>query len=135
MLVIIAGLAGLAVVQSGWFHEYVRQRIITVIEQATGGRVELGRFSFRGPTLTARISQLVLHGKEARRRAAFFASRVRDSGPSDSFLRGERKVDLGIGSGQTSRECASIIYADGSNNFPSPKPHPDPQGNWPRGFF
>ena len=56
---------GLVVVQSGWFHEYVRQQIIAEIEHATGGRVELGRFSFRGPTLTARVSELVLHGKEA----------------------------------------------------------------------
>src|ERR1700733_13946732 len=65
VLVAIAALAGLVVVQSGWFHEYVRQQIIADIERATGGRVELGRFSFRGPTLTARISQFVLHGREA----------------------------------------------------------------------
>src|SRR6516162_1952250 len=61
----IAALAAFVVVQSGWFHEYVRSRIIAEIERATGGRVELGRFSFRGTTLTAQISSLVLHGKEA----------------------------------------------------------------------
>ncbi len=60
----IAALAGLVVVQSGWFHEYVRQRIIAEIEKATGGRVEVGRFSFRGPTLTATVAPLVLHGRE-----------------------------------------------------------------------
>ena len=57
VLLVIAGLAGLVVVQSGWFHEYVRQRIIAEIEHATGGRVEIGRFSFRGPTLTASVAR------------------------------------------------------------------------------
>src|SRR5579863_7344378 len=65
VLVVIAGLAGLVVVQSGWFHEYVRQRIIAEVERSTGGRVEIGRFSFRGPTLTATVAPLVLHGTEA----------------------------------------------------------------------
>ena len=40
--------AGLVVVQSGWFHEYVRARIISEVEKATGRRVEIGSFSFRG---------------------------------------------------------------------------------------
>src|SRR6516165_6481333 len=65
VVLVIAALAAFAVLQSGWFHEYIRGRIIAEIERATGGRVELGRFSFRGATLTAQVSPLVLHGKEA----------------------------------------------------------------------
>lgn len=62
---VIAGLAGLVVVQSGWFHEYVRKRIIAELERSIGGRVEIGRFSFRGPALTASVAPLVIHGTEA----------------------------------------------------------------------
>ena len=71
--------AGLVIVQSGWFHEYVRQRIIAELEHATGGRVEIGHFSFRGPTLTASVGPLVIHGTEAAGEAlAEYATRLTD---------------------------------------------------------
>ena len=37
LLMVIAG-AGLLIVRSGWFRELVRQRIVSEIETATGGR-------------------------------------------------------------------------------------------------
>src|SRR5580658_704265 len=124
VLAIVAALAGLVVVQSGWFHEYVRQQIIADIEHATGGRVELGRFSFRGPTLTARVSQLVLHGKEAAGEPPLL--RVESVTLGLRILSfAERKVDLA--SIQVDKPQARIvIYADGSNNLPGP------QHNWPQ---
>src|SRR5580658_5776950 len=111
VLLVIAGLAGLVVVQSGWFHEYVRKQIIADIEHATGGRVELGRFSFRGPTLTARISQLVLHGKEAPGEPPLL--RVESVTLSLRILSfAERRIDLA--SIQVDKPQARIvIYADG----------------------
>src|SRR3954468_2817624 len=63
LLVVFAGTA-LLIVRSGWFRELVRQRIVSEIESATGGRVEVGNFSFRWETLVATISPLVLHGTE-----------------------------------------------------------------------
>jgi translocation and assembly module TamB len=118
----VASLAGLVVVQSGWFHEYVRKRIITVLDNATGGHAELGRFSFRGPTLTARVSQLVLHGKESATeppllRVASVTLRLRIL----SFL--EPKIDLA--SIDIEQPLVRIaVYPDGSTNLPSPRPHP-----------
>ncbi len=123
VLLVIAALAGLVVVQSGWFHEYVRQQIIADIEHATGGRVELGRFSFRGPTLTGRVSQLVLHGKEAAGEPPLL--RVESVTLGLRILSfAERKIDLA--SIQVDRpQVRIVIYPDGSNNLPGP------QHNWP----
>jgi translocation and assembly module TamB len=123
VLVVIAALAGLIVVQSGWFHEYVRKQIIADIEHATGGRVELGRFSFNGPTLTARISQFVLHGREAAGDPPLVSIESVALGLRIlSFA--ERKIDLA--SLQLDKPRVRIvIYADGSNNLPGA------QHNWP----
>jgi hypothetical protein len=52
------------VVRSGWFQERVRERIIAEIENATGGRVEIGEFRFDWEHLTATVAPLVLHGAE-----------------------------------------------------------------------
>jgi len=124
VLAVIAALAGLVVVQSGWFHEYVRQRIIAEIERSTGGRVELGRFSFRGPTLTARVSELVLHGKEAAGEPPLL--RVESVTLGLRILSfAERKVDLASIQVDQPR-VRIVIYADGSNNLPGS------QHNWPQ---
>src|ERR1700744_196229 len=64
-LLILAGVAGILFVRSPWFHEYVRRTIVAKVEQATGGRVEMGSFSFDPAPLTARVAPFVLHGKEA----------------------------------------------------------------------
>ncbi len=124
VLLIVAALAGLVVVQSGWFHEYVRQQIIADIEHATGGRVELGRFSFRGPALTARVSELVLHGKEAAGEPPLL--RVESVTLGLRILSfAERKIDLA--SIFVDRPLLRIVInADGSNNLPGP------QHNWPQ---
>jgi translocation and assembly module TamB len=123
VLLAISALAGLVVVQSGWFHEYVRLQIIADIERATGGRVELGRFSFRGPTLTARVAQLVLHGKEAAGEPPLL--RVESVTLRLGILSfAERKIDLA--SIQVEQpQVRIVIYPDGSNNLPGP------QHNWP----
>ena len=47
ILLVVCAVAALLVVRSGWFRELVRQRIVTEVESATGGRVEVGNFSFK----------------------------------------------------------------------------------------
>jgi translocation and assembly module TamB len=127
MIFVIAITAAFVVVQSGWFHEYVRGRIVAEIERATGGRVELGRFSFRGATLTAQVSPLVLHGKEAPGEPPLLsvesvALRVHVI----SVL--EHKVDLAALRLQKP-QVRIVTYPDGSTNLPSPHEHAD-QRNW-----
>ena len=56
--------AGLVLVQSHWFKNKIRERIVSVTERATGGRVEIGSFSYNWRDLTAEVSPFVLHGTE-----------------------------------------------------------------------
>ena len=119
--------AAFVVVQSGWFHEYIRGRIIAEIERATGGRVELGRFSFRGATLTAQVAPLVLHGKEAPGEPPLLnVESVSLRIQVISIL--EHKIDLATLRLQKPR-VRIVTYADGSTNLPSPAEHLD-QRNW-----
>ena len=57
-------LAAVLIARSGWLREQVRQRIVTEVERATGGRVEVGSFDFDWHSLTVRVNDLVIHGTE-----------------------------------------------------------------------
>src|ERR1017187_8525141 len=57
-LVLLAGIAAIFVVQSDWFYDKVRQRIIGTVETATGGRVELGSFRFDWQHMLAGIAAI-----------------------------------------------------------------------------
>src|SRR3954451_7728609 len=64
VLVLLLALAGLITVQTAWFHDYVRSKMIAAIEKATGGKSEVGGYSFDWKTMTARVDNFVLHGTE-----------------------------------------------------------------------
>ena len=64
-LLLLASIAGVLVVRSDRFHQYVQRRIVEEVERATGGRVELGGYSLDWHNLTAQVQGLVLHGKES----------------------------------------------------------------------
>ncbi len=57
--------------QTAWFRNTVRERIVSVVERATGGRVEIGSFSYNWRNLTAEVSPFVLRGTEAPSAYAF----------------------------------------------------------------
>ena len=61
-LVVVA--TGIVVVRSAWFQEMVRDRIVSEVERATGGRTEIGSFRFNWHTMTAEVAPFVLHGTE-----------------------------------------------------------------------
>ncbi len=63
-LLLLSVLSAVVVVHSDWFHDQVRQRIITEVERATGGKVEIGAFEFHWRDLRAVVKNLVLHGTE-----------------------------------------------------------------------
>ena len=65
VLLLLAGIAGVLVVRSDRFHQYIRRTIIEQAEHATGGRVELGSYSLDWHNLTAQVQGFVLHGKES----------------------------------------------------------------------
>jgi translocation and assembly module TamB len=100
-------------------QELVRKRIVTVLEESTGGRVEIATFHWHLLNLQADLGGLVLHGREADGEApcvqvehvslrltllGFFSPRI--------LLR-----DLEI----SHPAFHLIVYPDGSTNLPQPR--------------
>src|SRR6476469_4725830 len=63
-LILLVGIATVVIVQTDWFRNFVRTKIVAAVEESTGGRVELGSFNFTWNHLRADINNFVLHGLE-----------------------------------------------------------------------
>lgn len=116
---LLALLATVVILQSQWFKERVRKRVITAVQDATGGRVELNRFSFDWHTLTATFNGLVLHGAESASSPPLFRA-------SSVLIR--LKVISALGQKVTASsiivehpDIYLIVRPDGSTNIPSPQ--------------
>jgi translocation and assembly module TamB len=119
ILIFTCAMAIILVVRSGWFQEKVRERIISEIVNATGGRVEIGGFAFDWTKLEATVSALVLHGKEPAGEAPLLSVRSISVGLRIISMM-ERRIDLS--SLRIEQPVFRIIfYPDGSNNFPPPR--------------
>ena len=101
VLVLAAAVAisALLIFRSAWFHDAVRNRIVTEVERATGGRAEIGAFQFDWRTLTATVKPFVLHGKERPQQPALF-----QAGPGPT---GDRCRNPGIG---VQREVRTMLF-------------------------
>jgi translocation and assembly module TamB len=74
---VLAG-ASLCILQSPWFKQQVRSRLISTVERTSGGRVELKSFHYDWRSLTAELQGFVLHGSEpADAPPLFQADRIR----------------------------------------------------------
>ncbi|MBI4465133.1 MAG: hypothetical protein HY647_10550, partial [Acidobacteria bacterium] len=73
-LVCALGLGAAAFLQSSLFQEMVRRRLVAVLEQTTGGRVELREFAFYPSRLEVHLRGLVLHGREGNQEPPFFSA-------------------------------------------------------------
>jgi translocation and assembly module TamB len=111
--------AGVLLLRSDWFKNKIREKIVSVTENATGGRAEIGSFSYDWRELTAEVSPFVLHGSEpASAPPLLRVDKIRIRLRIISLL--EKKVDI-----------ASLIFdsprlyvtvgPDGSTNVPRPK--------------
>ncbi|MEO8049849.1 MAG: translocation/assembly module TamB domain-containing protein [Acidobacteriota bacterium] len=121
ILLLVCAVAALLVVRSGWFREAVRQRIVTEIEAATGGKVEVGNFSFKWETLVATISPFILHGTEPASEAPLLRVESVSVGLRVISML-ERKFDLASVTADQPM-LRIVIYPDGSNNLPTPQGH------------
>src|SRR5690242_14310580 len=63
-LILILIVSAVIVLQTGWFRNYVKEKIIAVTEESTGGKVDLGSFAFDWKHLRASINDFVIHGSE-----------------------------------------------------------------------
>ena len=110
---------GVVLVQTPWFKNLVRQRIESVVQRATGGRVEIGSFSYNWHDLTADVKPFVLHGTEpASAPPLFRADKIQIGLKIISAL--EKKVDIASLSIESPRLYITIS-PDGSTNIPRPK--------------
>ena len=118
-LLLLAALSGFFVLQSGWFQERVRHRIVREINSATGGRAEIGSFHFEWRRLRVRLGSFVLHGTDGVHEPPLFACRSVDIGLRVvSFLR--RDVDIELLALDEPKLHVSV-YEDGRTNLPRPK--------------
>ncbi|MFB3776955.1 MAG: translocation/assembly module TamB domain-containing protein [Bryobacteraceae bacterium] len=112
-------IAGITVARSAWFRDEVRQRIIREVESATGGRAEIGAFSFDWSRLRAEVRSFVLHGAEGPGEPPLFsASSVQVGLRVISALR--REVDIADFTVVEPR-VRIVIYEDGRSNLPQPE--------------
>jgi translocation and assembly module TamB len=111
--------AGVVLVQTAWFKNLIRDRIQSVVERATGGRVEIGSFSYNWHDLTADVKLFVLHGTEPDSAPPLFrAEKIQIGLKIISAL--EKKVDIASLIVE-SPHLYITIGPDGSTNIPRPK--------------
>ena len=113
------GIAAILIVQTDWFRNYVRETIITATGSGTGGKVEVGSFTFNWRALEAIVSDFVIHGKEPAGAPPFVrVARVQVNIRLFTSLRRILDISfLGIESPQTN----ILVFADGTTNIPEPK--------------
>ena len=118
-LVVVLGIAGILIVQSDWFQNYVRRTIISSTEDSTGGKVEIGTFHFEWRHLSAVATDFVIHGTEpAAVPPLLRATRVELNLRLFTSLHHLWDIAyLGIDHPQAN----VIVYPDGHTNIPSPR--------------
>jgi len=118
-LVVAAIVAALIIVQSGWFREKVRASLISTIENATGGRAEIGSFQFDWRQMRVEVSGLVLHGDEPAAKPPLIRARTVTVGLKIISVV-EQKVDVQY-LDVRKPEIYVMVYPDGHTNIPEPK--------------
>ncbi len=125
-LVVVVFVAGILIVRTDWFRNMVRDKIITAVQEATGGKVEIASFRFDWTHLRAQVRDLVVHGLEPLNAAPLFRANLvqvdlKVTSPFHGF------VDLAYLLVDTP-QANVIVYADGRTNIPAPKLQPKSSG-------
>ena len=116
---LVAAVSVVLIVRSDWFYNQVRLLIISNVETATGGRIEIGSFRFDWRHLRAEVRDFVVHGTEPPNKPPLFRA--------SSVVVGLKlisiwKRDVDIQSlDVTEPHVFLIIRPDGSTNVPEPK--------------
>ncbi len=118
-LIAILIMAAIVVVQTQWFREFVRSKIVSSIEEATGGTASAGSFSFDWHHLRADLRDLVVHGLEPAGSPPLFQAKLIEVdlkllSPLNGFV---NIAGLLVDTPQAN----VIIFPDGRTNIPAPK--------------
>src|SRR5579862_3070071 len=118
-LILVLGVAAVLIIQSSWFRNYVKQTIITSIEDGTGGRVEATAFQFDWTHLRAVLTDLVVHGNESADVAPLLrVARIQVDLRLFASLHGFWNIAV-LNIDQPRANI--IVYADGRTNLPAPR--------------
>ena len=118
-LIVVVFLAGIAIVRTEWFRNTVREKIVAAVETGTGGRAEIGSFTFDWTHLRVQIRNFVVHGLEPADAAPLVRA---DLLQVDLKLLSPFRGFVGIGYLLVERPRANVtVYPDGHTNVPSPK--------------
>ncbi len=111
--------AVLVIVQTSWFANFAREKIISTLEDSSGGVVQIGSLAIDLRHLTVRIDNAVLHGKEPAGQAPLF--RVREIELRIRLFSGIwHLIDLEY-LGIEQPQVNLILLPDGTTNIPQPK--------------
>lgn len=119
--VLLAGalcVVGFAILESRWFHAYVHNRLIALIEENTGGKAEFGDYQVSWRQLRVRVQPFVLRGKEDPSRDPFVRIESAEIGLKILSL-WRRDIDLRE-LRATRPELHIYVDKDGNTNLPSP---------------
>jgi translocation and assembly module TamB len=118
-LILLAVIAGIVIVQTDWFRNTVREKIVAAVEDSTGGKAEIGRFDFDWHHLQADVYDFVIHGLEPAGAAPLFRAKhlqvnLKLTSPFTKI------VDIAYLLVDTP-QANVIVYPDGHTNIPAPK--------------
>ena len=118
VLVAVIFITAVVTFQSDWFKNKIRERIITQVEQTTGGHVDIGRFNYNWSNFTADVSPFILHGTEPPTAPPLFrADKIHVGLKIISVM--ERTAD--ISSLIVDKPKLHVtVSADGTTNLPTP---------------
>ncbi|HEV8414768.1 MAG TPA: translocation/assembly module TamB domain-containing protein [Bryobacteraceae bacterium] len=123
-LILILVVTALTIVRTDRFRTFVREKIVAAIATSTGGRAEIGDFTFDPRDLRAHIEHLVVHGEEPPGVAPFLD--VRSIDLQVRLFSGWRNL-IGLESLSADHPVVNVmILANGETNIPSPKTSPKP---------
>ncbi len=118
-LLLVVVLAGIVIVQTKWFSDTVRSKIVGAVETATGGTVEIGSFSFDWKHLRARIEDFTIRGLEPKDSAPLFhAAAIQADLKLLSPFHGFVDIAYLL---LDQPQARVIVFPDGHTNIPAPK--------------
>src|ERR1044071_4226440 len=77
-LLIAVFIAAFIIVRTDRFRNFVRDKIVAAVYSSTGGRAEIGTFTFDARRLRAHFEHFVIHGKEPSGTTPFLEARSID---------------------------------------------------------
>ncbi|MBV8902586.1 MAG: hypothetical protein JOZ22_03040, partial [Acidobacteriia bacterium] len=118
-LVAVLAVGVFIVIQTQWFRDFVRAKIVSALEDGTGGQVTIGSFAFDWRQLRAQVRDLVIHGLEPPTSAPLAQAKLvqvdlKLLSPAKGF------VDI-AGLLLDTPQVNVIVFPNGTTNIPSPK--------------